>query len=577
MFKKIAFFALFLAVTGLFAATSVNAQRLIKGGLVKSVQATDTLIEPIPEVIKFTPAQCANGGVGDPANNCGYNADGVTPSDANWEKGNMNGQKAHYPEGSNIHYQYVFTGLSPNTQYTFRIGYDAWEGVYAAGSTAHTIDYLNTYNAGFDGAPLTEYKVNPCGGVAGCVLANSAQIAIPSDTTFAGATQPAAPRYFTGWGLTWDSATFLVPANPLAGERIYEIKFTTGAGVSTAVVAWSGHIAKGSEWAAIQPGDTGAGGQSGSPYHMRNAGNGSFGDGQQELQLQASAVVPVPAVKAFKTVRLGRQEGDDLFTPGVINLQDTVVWTIRYINTSTVNIPNFQIQDTINPGLLYVGPLVANSVKLNPLTVALVPTNPLFDGTTDVNMLGPNVTLEAGMMITVRFRTRVVLAGPIPNQAFGSGGGIPIAVSTDSADDGRLESISGFAVSGECVEAGDDGPAGGCYPQTVWVSPAGYAAAIEPTYIDTLAGPTAAAVSITGRVTDYYGRAISSAKLTLFGASGEAKVVYTNTFGYYKFSEVPVADFYVMSVQHRRYTFVNGSVNFSLQDNIEGFNFQASR
>jgi len=93
MFKKIVFFALFLAVTGLFAATSVNAQRLIKGGLVKSVEATDTLIEQTPEA---NPAvlmsQCENGGnVGTPIQNCGAGA-----TDDNWNTGNMNGQKAHY-------------------------------------------------------------------------------------------------------------------------------------------------------------------------------------------------------------------------------------------------------------------------------------------------------------------------------------------------------------------------------------------------------------------------------------------------------------------------------------------------
>jgi len=33
----------------------------------------------------------------------------------------------------------------------------------------------------------------------------------------------------------------------------------------------------------------------------------------------------------------------------------------------------------------------------------------------------------------------------------------------------------------------------------------------------------------------------------------------------------------VMSIQHRRYIFVTGSVSFSLEDSIAGLNFQASR
>ncbi|MEO5858554.1 MAG: hypothetical protein ABIR33_06355, partial [Pyrinomonadaceae bacterium] len=102
MFKKIAFFALFLAVTGLFAATSVNAQRLIKGGSVKSTP-TDTLLEPVPEAIpKAIMEQCANGGIGDPAQSCG-----ALGTDNNWDTGNMNGSKSHYAEDRSIHYRTV--------------------------------------------------------------------------------------------------------------------------------------------------------------------------------------------------------------------------------------------------------------------------------------------------------------------------------------------------------------------------------------------------------------------------------------------------------------------------------------
>jgi len=90
--------------------------------------------------------------------------------------------------------------------------------------------------------------------------------------------------------------------------------------------------------------------------------------------------------------------------------------------------------------------------------------------------------------------------------------------------------------------------------------------------------PSAAGANIAGRVTDAYGRAISSARITLNNAStGEVEVVYTNTFGYYTFKDVPVGDFFVMTAQHSRYRFVSGSVSFTLEDNIDGLNFQASR
>jgi len=93
-----------------------------------------------------------------------------------------------------------------------------------------------------------------------------------------------------------------------------------------------------------------------------------------------------------------------------------------------------------------------------------------------------------------------------------------------------------------------------------------------------LAPPSAADATVGGRVMDSYGRAIPSAKLSLTNAlTGEVKTVYTNTFGYYKFEGVPVGDFFVMSVSHRRYSFANPSVSFSLEDSIASLNFQATR
>jgi len=89
--------------------------------------------------------------------------------------------------------------------------------------------------------------------------------------------------------------------------------------------------------------------------------------------------------------------------------------------------------------------------------------------------------------------------------------------------------------------------------------------------------PSAAPATITGRVTDRYGRGIYGARVQLFDAStGAATVAVTNTFGYYRFSDVAVGDAYVMSVYHSRYIFVNGSTSFSLEADLAGVNFVAN-
>ncbi len=97
------------------------------------------------------------------------------------------------------------------------------------------------------------------------------------------------------------------------------------------------------------------------------------------------------------------------------------------------------------------------------------------------------------------------------------------------------------------------------------------------TFTNGLTRSTAAPASVSGRVTDYYGRSVSNARITVFNAtSGEARSTTTNTFGYYKISDLAAGEFYVMNVAHRRYTFVSGSISFSLDADLTGMDFQAS-
>jgi hypothetical protein len=89
--------------------------------------------------------------------------------------------------------------------------------------------------------------------------------------------------------------------------------------------------------------------------------------------------------------------------------------------------------------------------------------------------------------------------------------------------------------------------------------------------------PTAGDATISGRVTDSYGRAISSAIISVTDLAGNKKIAYTNTFGYYSVPELEVGQSYVVSVSARRYTFANPSMVISLTDSVAGANFVASR
>lgn len=67
--------------------------------------------------------------------------------------------------------------------------------------------------------------------------------------------------------------------------------------------------------------------------------------------------------------------------------------------------------------------------------------------------------------------------------------------------------------------------------------------------------PTAAGVTVSGRVFNPEGRGLRNAKVSLIDSQGGNKTVTTNSQGYYQFDDVQVGQTYVVSVSSRRYSF----------------------
>lgn len=86
--------------------------------------------------------------------------------------------------------------------------------------------------------------------------------------------------------------------------------------------------------------------------------------------------------------------------------------------------------------------------------------------------------------------------------------------------------------------------------------------------------PTAAAVSIGGRVLDANGRGIFGARVRMTDAGGSVRYATTNPFGYYNFAEIPAGVTYAFAVAHKRYEFLPRVV-FVGKD-LSDFNFTAS-
>lgn len=85
--------------------------------------------------------------------------------------------------------------------------------------------------------------------------------------------------------------------------------------------------------------------------------------------------------------------------------------------------------------------------------------------------------------------------------------------------------------------------------------------------------PTAASVTIGGRVLTTRGRGIFRAQVSMTDSSGTMRSVFTNPFGYYQFGDVPAGETYIFTVSHKQYVFAAQVV--SINEAIENLNFTA--
>ncbi len=71
----------------------------------------------------------------------------------------------------------------------------------------------------------------------------------------------------------------------------------------------------------------------------------------------------------------------------------------------------------------------------------------------------------------------------------------------------------------------------------------------------TITAPTAAGVSISGRVLSSLGRGVFNARIAITDQNGDVRTARTNSFGYYRFDDVAAGQTYIFNVTHKRYRF----------------------
>ncbi len=80
--------------------------------------------------------------------------------------------------------------------------------------------------------------------------------------------------------------------------------------------------------------------------------------------------------------------------------------------------------------------------------------------------------------------------------------------------------------------------------------------------------PTAAGVSVAGRVRTPNGRGLSNAYVTLTDADGNQRLARTTAFGYFHFEDVAAGETYIVGVSSKRYRFAPQvlSINQDISD-----------
>ena len=113
----------------------------------------------------------------------------------------------------------------------------------------------------------------------------------------------------------------------------------------------------------------------------------------------------------------------------------------------------------------------------------------------------------------------------------------------------------------------------GTFPFTITASDGTNSVATD--YSLTVFTPTAADVSIRGRVLTPKGQGIRNVFVTLTDANGNVRTAVTSTFGYYRFNNVAAGAIYVLNARAKRYAFEQSSQVLNVNSDVNNANFIA--
>lgn len=151
----------------------------------------------------------------------------------------------------------------------------------------------------------------------------------------------------------------------------------------------------------------------------------------------------------------------------------------------------------------------------------------------------------------------------IPSTVLGQSGGPYVIEKAVIAPGGGAASGGTFDVDGTIAQTIAGGPVYGS-PFLV------YSGFFSPDLL-----PTAALISISGRVRTAANRPIGGAVITVYDLNGNRASTRTSTFGHYRFQDLAAGETYVLTVSSRRYVFTNASSVVLAEDNVTDVDFVA--
>ena len=98
---------------------------------------------------------------------------------------------------------------------------------------------------------------------------------------------------------------------------------------------------------------------------------------------------------------------------------------------------------------------------------------------------------------------------------------------------------------------------------------------LSPFVVATNNAPTAAMVSISGRVKVANKRGVHLARVSIRDSNGETRTTLTDFYGFYQFDDVPNGETYIISGAHRRYQFINNPRILTITEEIAELDFTA--